>query len=135
MTEVPSPLRRRILLAEDNPVNRQIVTELLEKRGHEVKLAGNGIGVLDALKRGPFDCILMDVQMPEMDGLQTTSAIRVWEKERGGHIPIIALTGLATRGDRRRCLDAGMDGYLSKPIRAKELFDAIEQETRKEKFL
>ena len=91
--------------------------------------------MLDALERGPFDCILMDVQMPEMDGLQTTSAIRVWEKERGGHIPIIALTGLATRGDRRRCLDAGMDGYLSKPIRAKELFDAIEQEATKEKFL
>jgi CheY-like chemotaxis protein len=135
MTEVPSPLRRRILLAEDNPVNRQIVTELLEKRGHEVKLAGNGIGVLDALEGGPFDCILMDVQMPEMDGLQTASAIRVWEIERGGHIPIIALTGLATRGDRRRCLDAGMDGYLSKPIRAKELFDAIEHENTKEKFL
>jgi CheY-like chemotaxis protein len=77
----------------------------------------------------------MDVQMPEMDGLQTTSAIREWEKERGGHIPIIALTGLATNGDRRRCLEAGMDGYLSKPIRAKELFDAIEQESTKEKFL
>ena len=118
---------RRVLLAEDNPLNQKIVAELLQMRGHSVKLAGNGMEVLNALDDGPFDVILMDVQMPEMDGYQTTAVIRSREKDRGGHISIIAITGMSTKGDRQRCLDAGMDGYLGKPIRARELYEAIEQ--------
>ena len=131
MPEVPLESRRRVLLAEDNLINQQIVIELLQMRGHSVKLAGTGMEVLKALNQDPFDVILMDVQMPEMDGYQTTAVIRTKEKESGGHIPIIAITGLATNSDRQRCLDAGMDGYLGKPIRARELFEAIEQETAK----
>ena len=127
MTEVPSPLRRRILLAEDNPVNRQIVIELLERRGHEVKLAGNGIGVLDALERGPFDCILMDVQMPEMNGFEATAAIRAAEGTSIAGTPIVAMTANAMKGDRERCLAEGMDDYVSKPIDRAILFDVIER--------
>ena len=118
---------RRVLLAEDNPLNQKIVAELLQLRGHSVKLAGNGMEVLNALDDGPFDVILMDVQMPEMDGYQTTAVIRSREKDKGGHVSIIAITGMSTKGDRERCLDAGMDGYLGKPIRASELYEAIEQ--------
>jgi CheY-like chemotaxis protein len=118
---------RRVLLAEDNPLNQKIVAELLQMRGHSVKLAGSGIEVLNALDDGPFDVILMDVQMPEMDGYQTTAVIRSREKDNGGHISIIAITGMSTKGDRQRCLAAGMDGYLGKPIRARELYEAIEQ--------
>ena len=118
---------RRVLLAEDNAVNRQIVLELLQVRGHYVKLATNGLQVLQALDQETFDVILMDAQMPEMDGLQTTAAIRDREKKTGGHVTIIALTGLTAENDRRRCLEAGMDGYLGKPIRSTELFEVIER--------
>lgn len=131
MAEATSESCRRVLLAEDNLVNRQIVLELLRIRGHSVKLAGTGMEVLQALERDPFDVILMDVQMPDMDGFQATAAIRTREKQVGGHIPIIAITGLATNSDRQKCLDAGMDGYLGKPIRAKELFTVVEQEISK----
>jgi two-component system, sensor histidine kinase and response regulator len=117
---------RHVLLAEDNPVNRQIVVELLEMRGHTVKLAQNGVEVLNALDNDSFDVILMDVQMPQMDGFQTAAAIRSREKDSGKHIPIIALTGLTTQSDRQRCMDAGMDSYLGKPIRSRELFEAVE---------
>jgi signal transduction histidine kinase/ActR/RegA family two-component response regulator len=117
---------RHVLLAEDNSVNQQLAVELLQMRGHVVRLAGNGTEVLAALEREPFDIILMDVQMPEMDGFQTTAAVREREKASGGHIPIVAITGFAMKGDRQRCLDAGMDGYLCKPIRSKELFEAVE---------
>ena len=123
-----SPLaRRRVLLAEDNAVSQQVVIELLQTRGHSVKLAENGIAVLSALEQESFDIVLMDGEMPEMDGFQTTVAIREREKKNGGHIKIIAMTGLTTERDRERCLATGMDGFLRKPIRARELFEAVEQ--------
>jgi CheY-like chemotaxis protein len=120
---------RHVLLAEDNPVNQELAVELLQMRGHSVRIAGNGIEVLSALDRESFDVILMDVQMPDMDGFQATAAIRSREKHSGEHIPIIAITGYAMKGDRQRCLDAGMDGYICKPIRSKELFEVVEQFT------
>jgi signal transduction histidine kinase/ActR/RegA family two-component response regulator len=116
----------RILLAEDNEVNRMLVAEFLEMRGHPVRWARNGHEVLDALKQEEFDVILMDVQMPEMDGFQATAEIRRLELETHHHVPIIAITGHAMEGDMQRCLNAGMDSYLSKPIRSRELFNAIE---------
>lgn len=125
--KVDRPLH--VLLAEDNPVNQELAVELLEMRGHSVRIAGNGVEVLAALDRESFDVILMDVQMPEMDGFQATGAIRNREKQSGTHIPIIAITGFAMKGDRQRCLDAGMDGYISKPLRSKELFEVVEQFT------
>jgi signal transduction histidine kinase/CheY-like chemotaxis protein len=120
---------RNVLLAEDNPVNQELAVELLTMRGHSVRIASNGIEVLSALERESFDVILMDVQMPDMDGFQATAAIRSREKNSGEHIPIIAITGYAMKGDRQRCLDAGMDGYICKPIRSRELFEVIEQFT------
>jgi signal transduction histidine kinase/ActR/RegA family two-component response regulator len=125
--KVDRPLH--VLLAEDNPINQELAVELLEMRGHSVRIAGNGSEVLAALDRESFDVILMDVQMPEMDGFQATAAIRSREKQSGAHIPIIAITGFAMKGDRQRCLDAGMDDYLSKPLRSKELFEVVEQFT------
>jgi CheY-like chemotaxis protein len=119
----------QVLLAEDNPVNQQLAVELLNMRGHSVKVAVNGVEVLAALDKETFDVVLMDVNMPEMDGFQTTAAIREREKKSGGHLPIIAITGFAMKGDRERCLAAGMDAYLCKPIRSKELFEAVEQAT------
>jgi len=120
---------RHVLLAEDNSVNQELAVELLQMRGHFVRIAGNGNEVLTALEQESFDVILMDVQMPDMDGFQATAAIRNRERYSGAHIPIIAITGFAMKGDRQRCLDAGMDGYISKPIRSKELFDVVEQFT------
>jgi CheY-like chemotaxis protein len=128
MSQVDPLSRRRVLLAEDNAVSQQVVIELLQMRGHSVKLAESGVAVLSALDRESFDVVLMDGEMPEMDGFQTTIAIRKREKENGGHIKIIAMTGLTMESDRDRCLASGMDGYLSKPIRARELFEAIEQD-------
>ena len=115
----------RILLAEDNPVNQMLAVRLLEKEGHSVSVAGNGLKALAALEQGTFDLILMDVQMPEMDGLEATAAIRRQEQAAGRHIPIVALTAHAMKGDRERCLAAGMDEYLTKPLRAEALFDVI----------
>ena len=120
-----SPLR--VLLAEDNPVNQMVAASLLENQGHLVKVAASGYDALAAFESEEFDLVLMDVQMPVMDGFEATSAIREKEKARGGHIPIIALTAHAMSGDRDRCLSAGMDGYASKPIRAKDLFREIER--------
>ena len=117
----------RVLLAEDNEINHQLAAEFLEMRGHHVKWAKNGFEVLSAMNNEAFDVILMDVQMPEMDGLQATAAIRAAEKGTERHIPIVAITGHAMEGDMQRCLEAGMDGYLSKPIRSRELFDAVER--------
>ena len=122
---IPRPLQ--VLLAEDNPVVQQLAVELLQMRGYSVKLAANGKEVLAALDQDTFDVVLMDVNMPEMDGYQTTAAIREREQRSGCHLPIIALTGSALKDDRERCLKAGMDGYLSKPIRSRELFEAVEQ--------
>jgi PAS domain S-box-containing protein len=116
----------RLLLAEDNLVNQKLAVRLLERRGHQVVVANNGREALDLLTRGHFDCILMDVQMPEMDGYEATTAIRREEQTTGKHIPIIAMTAYAMKGDRERCLAVGMDRYISKPVRAKELFESIE---------
>jgi signal transduction histidine kinase/CheY-like chemotaxis protein len=121
--------RGRILLAEDNEVNRLVALSLLEKQGYRVDSVSNGREVLEALARTKYAAVLMDCQMPEMDGFETTQAIRETEKVSGQHITIIALTANAMQGDRERCLAVGMDGYVSKPIRGKELFDAIEKLT------
>ncbi|HXL20968.1 MAG TPA: two-component regulator propeller domain-containing protein [Candidatus Dormibacteraeota bacterium] len=118
--------RARILLAEDNSVNQTLALRLLEKRGYSVTIAGDGRAALAALERASFDLVLMDVQMPEMNGLDATAAIRAKEASTGEHIPIIAMTAHALKGDEDRCLAAGMDAYISKPIRTSELFAVIE---------
>jgi len=117
----------RVLVAEDSPVNLKLIVRLLEKRGHMVESAGDGRHVLRSLERKPFDLILMDIQMPDMDGLEATAAIRERETATAEHIPIVAMTAHAMKGDRERCLDAGMDAYVSKPVRAGELFETIER--------
>ncbi len=116
----------RLLLAEDNPVNRAVARHMLERLGHRVAVAGNGREALAAIERESFDAVLMDVQMPEMDGFAATAEIRRAE-EAGGRprLPILALTAHAMRGDRERCLAAGMDGYVSKPVRSAELAEAL----------
>ncbi|MBI5536394.1 MAG: response regulator [Deltaproteobacteria bacterium] len=111
----------RVLVAEDDRINQKVLSSLLRKRGHEVVIAENGRLAVDALSHDSFDIVFMDVQMPEMDGLEATVAIRLREAERGGHVPIVALTAHAMEGDRKRCLDAGMDGYLPKPVRPADL--------------
>jgi two-component system sensor histidine kinase/response regulator len=110
----------RILVAEDNAVNQMLVVRLLAKRGHRVHLAGNGLEAVAALEKENYDLVFMDVQMPEMDGFEATTAVRNKEKENGRHQPIIAPTAHAMKGDSERCLAAGMDGYLSKPIRPRK---------------
>jgi PAS domain S-box-containing protein len=124
----PEPPRRvsSVLVAEDNPVNSKVVVRLLEKRGHDVVIVGNGREAVEAVQQRRFDVVLMDCQMPVMDGFEATSRIRALEDELGYHVPIVALTANAIEGDRQRCLDAGMDAYLSKPVRPGELFDAVE---------
>jgi signal transduction histidine kinase/CheY-like chemotaxis protein len=117
----------RILLVEDNPVNQILAIRLLEKRGHVVEKAGNGKLALQALEKQTFDVILMDVQMPEMDGLQATDQIRRGEAGSTNHIPIIAMTAHAMAGDKEKCLAAGMDGYVSKPLNVDILFSTIEE--------
>jgi signal transduction histidine kinase/DNA-binding response OmpR family regulator len=111
----------RILLAEDNFVNQRLATRMLEKHGHRVITAANGRQVLERLATERFDLVLMDVQMPEMDGFEATASIRQMEEATGTHLPIIAMTAHAMQGDKERCLAAGMDGYLSKPLNVKEL--------------
>jgi PAS domain S-box-containing protein len=119
----------RVLLVEDNPVNQKVAAAKLEKRGHRVVVASNGKEALEILDRDSFDIVLMDVQMPEMDGLEATERIRDREKKGGGHIPIVALTAQVMKGDRERCLAAGMDDHVSKPIRDANLFSVIENLT------
>jgi signal transduction histidine kinase/DNA-binding response OmpR family regulator len=121
----PAALSLNLLLAEDNPVNQKYATRLLERWGCTVTIAGTGSEVLAALDRSRFDGVLMDVQMPDMDGLEATAAIRALEAAAGGHIPIIAMTAYAMAGDRERCLEAGMDGYISKPVRPDELYGIL----------
>jgi CheY-like chemotaxis protein len=126
-TPASGPRVFRVLLAEDNVVNQKLGVRLLEKRGHTVVVAGNGREALEVLARESFDVILMDVQMPEMDGLEATAAIRADEARTRRHLPIIAMTAHAMKGDRERCLAAGMDAYVAKPIQPKELYEAIDQ--------
>jgi CheY-like chemotaxis protein len=118
-----------VLLAEDNEVNQKLARRLLEKRGHRVTVATNGFQAVQALEKQPFDLVLMDMQMPEMDGLEATAAIREKEKFSGLHTPIIALTAHAMKGDKERCVAGGMDGYLAKPIRSQELDELLAKYT------
>ena len=116
-----------LLLAEDNVINQRIARKVLENEGHTVLVARNGREALALAQTGSFDLILMDVQMPEMDGFDATAAIRKLEAESAAHVPIIGVTAHAMKGDHERCLAAGMDGYVSKPIRPAALFAAIEK--------
>jgi CheY-like chemotaxis protein/HPt (histidine-containing phosphotransfer) domain-containing protein len=119
----------RVLVAEDNLVNRKLITRLLQKRGHRIVAVDNGHAAVVALTAPdgkPFDAVLMDVQMPQMNGLEATMVIRRYESSRGTHVPIIAVTAHAMAGDRERCLAAGMDGYLAKPIDVNELISTVE---------
>lgn len=120
----------RALLVEDNLVNQKLAVRLLEKEHFFVSVAQNGKEALDALEKDSFDLILMDVQMPEMNGFEATARIRQAEQGTGRHVPIVAMTAHAMKGDRERCLQAGMDGYVSKPIQPKELFETIHQVTQ-----
>ena len=115
----------RILLAEDNPANQKLATYVLQDRGHLVEIAGDGREAIRLTERNRYDVILMDVQMPGMDGLEATAAIRKRE-DGGSRVPIIAMTAHAMKGDREQCLAAGMDGYLSKPIDAHEMIALVE---------
>jgi signal transduction histidine kinase/ActR/RegA family two-component response regulator len=121
----------RILLAEDNVINQTLAVRLLESHGHEVIVAQNGKEALELLEQSSFDLVLMDVQMPEMDGYRATSAIRSMEENTLSHIPVIAMTAHAMKGDRERCIDAGMDGYISKPINSATLLHTIRTVLRK----
>jgi CheY-like chemotaxis protein/HPt (histidine-containing phosphotransfer) domain-containing protein len=119
----------KVLLAEDNALNRKLATALLQKSGHHVVATENGQQALDVLERENFDLVLMDIQMPVLDGLDATRAIRAKEQSSGSHLPIIALTAHAMKGDRERCLAAGADEYVTKPIRTPDLLAAIDRAT------
>jgi PAS domain S-box-containing protein len=125
-TPRPSSRALRVLVAEDNPTNQKLVSALLDHRGHHVSIVSNGRLAVERAAQEPFDVILMDVQMPEMSGLEAAAAIRAAERGTGRHIPIVALTARAMAGDREQCLAAGMDAYTSKPVRAEELFASID---------
>jgi CheY-like chemotaxis protein len=118
---MPAMSGLRVLLAEDNLVNQRLARRLLEKNGHTVHIAKNGREALEIFGREELDVVLMDLQMPELDGIQATAAIRESEQSRGGHVPIIALTAHALAGDRANCLSSGMDGYLAKPYSSEDL--------------
>jgi CheY-like chemotaxis protein len=119
--DVALPTRLRVLIAEDNIVNQRIIAGLLHRRGQKTVLVSNGREAIEAWRREPFAAIIMDVQMPEMDGFEATAAIRAAERGTGTHIPIVAMTAHAMSGDRERCLAAGMDDYVAKPISVKEV--------------
>ncbi|MBV9770642.1 MAG: response regulator, partial [Bryobacterales bacterium] len=123
-------LRSRILLAEDNIVNQRLACRILEKGGYSVRVVNNGREAVAALKRDTFDLVLMDVQMPEMDGLEAATVIRQQERGTATHTPIIAMTAHAMTGDRERCLEAGMDDYISKPVRAPDLLSQVKKTIR-----
>ncbi|TWT34659.1 CHASE domain-containing protein [Blastopirellula retiformator] len=120
----------RILLCEDSRANQQVATAILRRRNHQISIAENGVEALQAVKDGQFDVILMDVQMPEMDGLTAAYLIREYEQKTGGHVPIVATTAHALKTDRERCLSAGMDAYVSKPLLPDSLFAAIDSAMR-----
>jgi PAS domain S-box-containing protein len=120
----------RILLAEDNPINQKLAVVLLQKAGYSVDAVETGTQALEKVQANPYSAVLMDVQMPEMDGLEATHQIRAWERETNQHIPIIAMTAHAMQGDRERCLEAGMDDYVTKPLQPKVLFSALDRWTQ-----
>jgi two-component system sensor histidine kinase/response regulator len=124
---MPPDRTLRVLLVEDNLVNQKVACRLLAKHGHAVVVAENGQIALNALERSEFDMVLMDVQMPEMDGLAATAAIRRREEGTGRRLPIVALTSNTRKGDRERCLEAGMDGYVSKPVQVHLLLREMAQ--------
>jgi CheY-like chemotaxis protein len=119
--------RLRVLVAEDNELNQQVVLHLLESQGHDVRIARDGRETLAILEREPYDLLLLDVHMPELDGFQVIAILRQREAGSGRHLPVIALTARTMTGDRDRCLTAGMDDYLSKPLRRQELYAVIER--------
>jgi len=131
ITEEPEILRPltdvRFLLVEDNAVNRKVATAMLSRFGAEIHHAFNGTEAVQAVKQTEFDVILMDCQMPEMDGFEATRRIRAWERAHGGHRLIIAMTANAMKGDRERCLESGMDDYVTKPIKPAGLLEAIQR--------
>jgi CheY-like chemotaxis protein len=120
----------RVLVAEDNAVNQLLAKRLVENQGHTAVIVASGREALEALEEGTFDLVLMDVQMPDMDGLEATAVIRQRERHTGAHLPIIAMTAGAMQGDKELCLEAGMDAYISKPVNLNELFTAIERVVR-----
>ncbi len=126
ITHNSSKKELRVLLTEDNAVNQKLALRLLQKRGHRVSLAADGRHAVAAVQHENFDVVLMDVQTPQMDGFEATAAIRAQEESSGRHLTIIAMTAHAMQGDRERCLAAGMDGYLAKPIKPQELYDVLE---------
>ncbi len=125
--KTPKPARSlHVLLADDQPINLRVAVRMLEKRGHTVKVASNGQEAIEALARHSFDLLIMDIQMPVMDGIEATRAIRRQEQGTLRHLPIVALTAYAIKGDRECFLEEGFDGYLSKPITSLELYETIE---------
>jgi len=127
MKHITSVKRITVLLAEDHPVNQLVAEELLKRMGHTVVIAQDGREAVDAYKAQRFDLVLMDIQMPLMDGFEATAAIRSIESERGTHTPIVAMTAHALDGYKEQCLAAGMDGYVSKPVRVPALLAVIEE--------
>jgi CheY-like chemotaxis protein len=126
-SSVPPCAPLRVLVAEDHPVNRMLVRRLLERQGHAVAIVNNGREAVAAFTGQPFDVVLMDVQMPEMDGFEATALVRRHEAGTGRHTPVYAMTAHAMKGDRERCLEAGMDGYLAKPLAAVELWQTLKR--------
>jgi CheY-like chemotaxis protein len=124
-TDLPELTGLRILLAEDSLYNQKLAVSLLERKGHYVEVANNGVEAVALAQAREFDLVLMDIQMPEMDGHEATQEIRTWESPRGRHVPIVAMTAQAMKGDRERCLEVGMDEYLTKPVRAADLYSMI----------
>jgi CheY-like chemotaxis protein len=124
--EARAAASRKILVVEDNPVNQMVAARLLERRGHRVTVAANGREAVAAVEREEFDLVLMDVQMPEMDGYEATAAIRQAEAGTGRHLPIFAMTARVMKGDAERCRLADMDGYIPKPIRSVDLYAIVD---------
>jgi CheY-like chemotaxis protein len=119
----------RVLLAEDNPVSQRLIVRLLEKRGHTVMVSGTGLQALEALATYAYDAVLMDVEMPGLDGFEVTSRLRARERTTGAHLPVIAMTAHALKGDREKCLAAGMDAYLTKPLSVDDLLATLNSVT------
>ena len=115
------------MVAEDNPVNQKLIVRLLEKLGHQADVAANGLEAVEAISQLGYSIVLMDCQMPEMDGFEATAEIRKRDEQDGIHTPVIAVTAHAMKGDRERCLAAGMDDYVSKPVRSEDLKAALDR--------